>query len=142
MKKIMLIFGIAIFSSVSAQQRDLFDINAHLQKKSAAGKKAAKKLSIPLPFRHHVIITAPSLTRRNLRSYTLPNGDKVIIADLDNMPCVQPDMQRFRVMPAIRPDIRQFRTMPNLSAQFIYFPGYVKADQLPALSRSFYGIME
>lgn len=34
MKKIFLLFGIAAFSAASAQQKDVFDIHKHLQKKN------------------------------------------------------------------------------------------------------------
>ena len=43
MKKVFLVFGIAAFSSASAQQKDVFDINRHirgfLDKKTPSGKE-------------------------------------------------------------------------------------------------------
>ncbi|MEO6613303.1 MAG: hypothetical protein ABIT05_15575 [Chitinophagaceae bacterium] len=142
MKKILLIFGLAAFSAASGQQKDVFDIGQHLRKKQADGKKLAEKKNMALPFLKNFPVVDPYLTSRPSESYTLPNGDKVIISSIDHMPCIQPDMRQFRVMPSVQPDIRRFRTMPNVSAQFTYSPGYVKAGQLPALSRFSYSSME
>jgi len=138
MKRIILVFGIAAFSSASAQQKELFDIGQHIRKKQAEGKKLSEKKNLVLPFHKSFPAVNPYLIGRPPLSYTLPNGDKVIISTIDNMPCVQPDMKQFRVMPSLQPDIRQFRTMPNVSEEFIYFAGFIKAYQLPPLRRSFY----
>ena len=89
MKKAFLFFGIAAFTSASAQQNDLFDIQQHLLKKSADNNKLVKKKNIDLPFIYNPL----QINNSPVDSYTLSNGDKVVILKLDNMPCVQPDMQ-------------------------------------------------
>ena len=121
MKKIFLLFGVAAFSSATAQHNDLFDINKHIQKKRTEGKKAAEKkllLSSIKPFQHY---NSYSTNKANL-SYVLPNGDKVVILGQDNMPCVVPDM-------------RQFQHMPNLANKeqfnFNYSPQKVLPFQIP-----------
>ena len=97
MKKAFLFFGIAAFTSASAQQNDLFDIQQHLLKKSADNNKLVKKKNIDLPFIYNPL----QINNSPVDSYTLSNGDKVVILKLDNMPCVQPDMQQFQRMPNI-----------------------------------------
>jgi hypothetical protein len=129
MKKILLVLGIGAFTTASAQQKDLFDIGQHLKKKRVEGKKMAEKKSLVLPFLKNFPTGDLYLSARAAESYTLPNGDKVVISPIDHMPCVQPDMRQFRVMPSIQPDIRQFRTMPNAGISFNCFPGYIKAGQ-------------
>lgn len=120
MKKIFLLFGIAAFSSASAQQNDLFDIQKQLQKKQAEDKKTVEKNTMLLPFKKPT-------TYGNLYSgkipeeyYTLRNGDKVVTLSLDNMPCVQPDM-------------RQFQNMPNLAydKRFNFAPQRPEPGQIP-----------
>jgi len=101
MKKIFLFFGIAAFSSASAQQNDLFDIQKHLQKKQTEDKKKAKSNSLVLPFNKPIIYTNPSLGNRQQSSYTLPNGDKVVTTSPYNMPCIQPDMRQYQTMPNV-----------------------------------------
>jgi hypothetical protein len=101
MKKVFLLFGIAAFSAASAQQKDLFDIQKHLQEKLDKDKKVAKKNKISFPFSTLFISSTTDFKDNSLSSYFLPNGDKVIILSLDNMPCVQPDMQQFQIMPNV-----------------------------------------
>ena len=99
MKKVFLLFGIAAFSAASAQEKDLFDIQKHLQMKQAEDKKNNTIKLVP-PFLRTVAPTSnfympnkPELT------YTLENGDKVITLGQDNMPCIVPDMSFFKSMP-------------------------------------------
>ncbi len=99
MKKVFVLFGIAAFSGVSAQQKDLFDIQQHLQKKQVEVKKSAEKRTYTLPF-------FKQFNYKNLYSennagsnYTLPNGDVVFTSPIDRMPCVRPNMNNFQVMP-------------------------------------------
>ena len=90
MKKVFLLFGIAAFTTVSAQQNDLFDIQKHLLKKQAEENKR-----VDLPTNKPFVYTPTNLNNNPAESYTLPNGDKVVISSLDNMPVVQPDMRQF-----------------------------------------------
>ena len=120
MKKVFLLFGIAAFSSASAQQNDLFDIQKHIQKKILKDKVKAKK-NTQLVFEN--CFAGPQV--RKLRpnyfpDFILPNGDRVITLPIDNMPCVQPDM-------------RQFQTMPNVvyDTQFNFSPQRPKPGQIP-----------
>jgi len=121
MKKIFLLFGVAAFSSVSAQQNDFFDINKHIQKKRTESKKAAeKKLILPSikPFQHYNTYS----TNKATLPYLLQNGDKVVTLGQDNMPCIVPDM-------------RQFQNMPNMANKeqfnFNYSPQKVLPFQIP-----------
>lgn len=130
MKKLFLLIGIGAFTGVSAQQKDIFDIQGHLQKKL----KQESKIASALP-QQKVMPTLPFCGNRNKLSHILPNGDKVVMLPIDNMPCVQPDMKQFTVTPSLQPDIRQFRTMPNVSriytdAQFTFSPGTIPADKI------------
>ena len=43
MKIVFLLFGIVAFSGASAQQKDLFDIQKHLQKKQQESKSLSKR---------------------------------------------------------------------------------------------------
>ncbi len=98
MKKLFLVFGITAFASASAQQKELFDIQEHLKKKSADNKKAAdRQLLFPLPFKNN--FTYRELIPQTDQFYFLSNGDKVVILGIDNMPCIQPDMRQFQAMP-------------------------------------------
>ena len=121
MKKILLFFGIAAFMSASAQQNDLFDIQKHLLKKSADNNNLVKKKNIDLP-----LINNPLYINNNpVDSYTLSNGDKVVISRLDNMPCVQPDMQQFQRMPNIA-----YQEKFNFSTQQL-LPGQIPNGSKP-----------
>ncbi len=120
MKKVFLLFGIAAFSSASAQQNDVFDIQKHLQKKQAEDKKTIEKKTMILPFKKSTTYSNLHLGYKPEASYTLPNSDKVVTLSLDNMPCVQPDM-------------RQYQTMPNVvyDKQFNFSPQRPKPGQIP-----------
>ncbi len=118
MKKVFLLFGIAAFSTASAQQNDLFDIQKHLQKKQAEEKKNITNGSVVLPFNNPFISIDPYLENKPLASYTLPNGDKVTISCLDNMPCVAPaDMSQFN--------------MPNVSNPQKFFESLALRKKMP-----------
>ena len=112
MKQVFLLFGIAAFSSASAQ-KDLFDIRKHIVTKQAEGKKAAENKRLTLPFNKPFTLVDHSLAYRPERSWTLPNGDRVIISELDNMPCIKPDMNRFRAMPNAGTGQRIYNYYPN-----------------------------
>ena len=100
MKKIFLLLGIAAFSSASAQQKDLFNIQKYLQKKQEESKKLEenKKFVVKIKPVRKQITWAGDV--RQLPSYNLLNGNKVIILSLDHMPCIIPDMKQF-MMPNI-----------------------------------------
>ena len=121
MKKIFLLFGVAAFSSATAQQNDLFDIQKHIQKKQAEGKKAAEKKLLLTTIKSFQNYNTYSNNIAN-RSFLLPNGDKVVSLGQDNMPCVVPDM-------------KQFQNMPNLANKeqfnFNYSPQKVLPFQIP-----------
>ncbi len=126
MKKVLLLFGIAAFTTASAQQNDLFDIQKHLLKKQAEENKLIENKSINLPSIKPFIYNPPPFNNNPVDSYILPNGDKVVISSLDNMPCVQPDM-------------RQFQRMPNLTYKepFNFYPQQILPGQIPNGSKSF-----
>ena len=126
MKKVFLLIGIAAFSSASAQQNDMFDIQKHLQKKQAESKKTDEMNSLVFPFKKHFIPVDPSIGKKPLVSYTLPNGDKVVISRLGDMPCVKPDPS-------------QLYFMPNLaySGEFNFSPQRPKPGQIPNGSKPY-----
>lgn len=126
MKKVFLLFGIAAFTAASAQQNDLFDIQKHLLKKQAEENKLIENKSINLPSIKPFIFNSPPFNNNPVDSYILPNGDKVVISSLDNMPIVVPDM-------------RQFQRMPNIAyqEQFNFSPHQVLPGQIPNGSKSY-----
>jgi hypothetical protein len=126
MKKVFLLFGIAVFSSASAQQKDLFDIGIHLQKKQAESKKAAEKKNMLLPPRNIFNLYIPYTANQSDLSYLLPNGDKVIILGQDNMPCVVPDMSQFQNMPN-----PSFQRSNSSFVPFTKGPGQIPNGALP-----------
>ena len=91
MKMVFLLFGIAAFSGASAQQKDLFDIQKHLQKIQQENKKFVEKMK---PAWKEITYTGQL---QQQRSYILSNGNKVIILPLDHMPCIVPDMKQFMI---------------------------------------------
>ena len=95
MKKIFLVFGIAGFSAAAAQQRELFDIENHLKKKSF--EKKNKPYILPLKIQHSILPNTLMLSH----TYTLANGDKVYTSPAYNMPVIKPDMTPFSIMPTI-----------------------------------------
>jgi hypothetical protein len=98
MKKIFLLFGIAAVSSASAQQKDVFDMNRHIQgvlKNKNSSGTGGKIFEADNIYRNKLSQSQPKL------SHILPIGDKVYILSRDNMPCVVPDMGQFTSMPNI-----------------------------------------
>jgi len=102
MKKIFLVCGVFALYSANAQQKDLFDIEKHLQKKAIENngvklrQQTFDKFRIPDPSPG----TNPIInSHKESLSYKLPNNDSVFILPIDNMPCVVPDMKEFNVMP-------------------------------------------
>lgn len=87
MKKTFLVFGIAAFSSASAQQKDLFDINKHLQKITAEKNFPAYNSNSNAV----TVLTGKDFLQLPQQSYyLLPNGDKFRTLSGDNMPCIIP----------------------------------------------------
>jgi hypothetical protein len=119
MKKIFLLFGLFGCYCGSAQMKDVFDIQKHLEKKSTDHKPLNVMPLIKNQF-------SKNLFKGNkfseLKSYSLLNGDRVIILPIDNMPCVVPDMKQFHTMPEISKN--EMNNLPNLLRQN-YFPGKI-----------------
>lgn len=124
MKKVFLIFSIVAFSSASAQRKELFDIQKHIEKKQLDGKKAAQKNKFSLPAFKKFQFTRPIKTSPSLLSYSLPNGDVVIYGN--------------GTMPCIKPGLSQFQNMPNLSSKgqfnFNFSPHKAQPGQIPNAS--------
>ncbi len=116
MKKIFLLFGVATFSSASAQQKDVFDVNRHIQgllnKNKAAGKSAG-------PVEINTYFLKGSHTSGVNLSHILPNGDKVYLLPQDNMPCVVPGINR--------------NNMPNISLPDKYFETLAFKNNTPGI---------
>lgn len=91
MKKIFLIAGLAAFSFASAQQNNVFDIQKHLQKKQTEERLQKLKEQFipanPSPPTIHLSLYPPQAKL----SQTLPNGNKVYLLPMDNMPCIAPE---------------------------------------------------
>ena len=108
MKKIFLLFGVVTFSFAIAQQKDVFDINRHIQgvlknkSTSSTGQKT---------FKTDKTIIAGLTHSQPKQSYILPNGDKVNVLSGDNMPCVIPEMKQFTIMPNISNPNEYFETL-------------------------------
>jgi len=98
MKKIFLLFGFAAFCSASAQQKDVFDIQKHLDN-MIKDKKIPGAIFKPLQKGDKFSDARFHHTFGQL-SYSLSNGDKVYILSQDNMPCVVPGY-KYVIMPNI-----------------------------------------
>ncbi|MBL0152857.1 MAG: hypothetical protein IPP93_04995 [Chitinophagaceae bacterium] len=100
MKKIFLVLGIAIAGSAMGQQKDLFNVDEYL-----------KKQKIPSYIRpaDTVFVYNPAnpAPKSLLKSFDLPNGNRVSFLPQDNMPCVVPKMEDYSInvqgYPAIQP---------------------------------------
>ena len=109
MKKVFLLFGIAAFSSASAQQKQVFDINKHLQ--DLLDKKNTSQLIVKPSGSNKYFVAGSSQPGFKL-SAILPDGDKVYLLPPDNMPCIVPDMKQFTAMPDISNPNEYFETLP------------------------------
>ncbi len=117
MKNILLVICVVTFTSAQAQ----FDINEHLKKKQTERtKKIEQKIpSTLLPKKNQFkSLTLPTQSI----TFTLNNGDKVLINPQYNMPVVVTD-------------IRQFKTMHNAGEDYFaknfYVPGQQKYNVIP-----------
>jgi len=102
MKTIFLVFGLFGCYAVSAQQKDLFDIEKHLHKKSIEKKGTKHRLLQPDNFNNYKSVPEKNPANKSytgVLSHTLPNGDKLYSLPTDNMPCVVPDMNQYKIMP-------------------------------------------
>ena len=106
MKKIFLVLGLTgICSTAFSQQEDFFNVQKHLQNKAKQDKKAG---NMPV-VRYLTLSLQKTVTfSKPVFSHFLPNGDIVYFLPVDNMPCVSPDMTRYRAMPNADNDIRMF----------------------------------
>lgn len=137
MRSILLLISVVAFTSASAQ----FDINDHLKKKQeerskegAKNKMREQKIFKPICDGSGWGKAKPSNSLPKINqfkslslptqsiTFTLNNGDKVIINPQYNMPVVVTD-------------IRQFKTMPNAGndyfAKNFYVPGQRKYNDIP-----------
>ena len=106
MKKLFLVLGLSGFCATAfSQQGELFNAREHLQKKTNPDKKKGNNpivRTLPSPLQKTGLLSKPIL------SHILPNGDRIYILPVDNMPCVSPDMTRYRSMPNADDDINRF----------------------------------
>ena len=100
MKKIFLLLGITSCYAAASQQKDVFDINRHIQELQRKNIPLQGKIKSPVPeikyFSLNNIFTAPV----GKYSHSLSNGDKVYTLTIDNMPCVVPGITN-NIMPNI-----------------------------------------
>ncbi len=102
MKRILLLLGLIGGYAVAAQQKDLFDIEKHLQKKSIERTGKNHRLLLPDNFNNYKSVPEKDPVNKSytgVLSHTLPNGDKLYSLPTDNMPCVVPDMNLYNIMP-------------------------------------------
>ena len=95
-------FGLFGCYAVSAQQKDLFDIEIYLQKKAAEKSGTNYRLLLPDNFNDYRSVLKKDPVNKIYKcflSHTLPNGDKLYSLPTDNMPCVVPDMNLYTIMP-------------------------------------------
>lgn len=91
MKKLPVFLALSCISIAgAAQQKDFFDIQKYLQKKSKESKPASKPLVLLKPSFQHFVTLGEF-------SHSLPNGDKVYILPQDNMPCITSKINRFDI---------------------------------------------
>jgi len=107
MKKIFLLFGMAAFCSASAQQKEVFDIQKHLDnmikdKKIPGG--VFKPFNKPTPITNYWYYPNDQKL-----SYISPNGDKIYILSQDNMPCVVPGYTQ-NIMPNVSDPDKYFES--------------------------------
>jgi hypothetical protein len=114
MKKVFLLFGVAAFSSASAQQKDLFDVNRHIQGLLNYNKITEKSIT-PLEINTY-FLNGSQTPGVNLFSI-LPNGAKVYLLPQDNMPCVLPGITQ--------------NNMPNISNPDKYFEALALTNNTP-----------
>ncbi len=90
MKKIFLVLGITFAGSVMGQQKDLFNADEYLKK---------HKLPSYIRPADSVFIYNPSIPapKSLLKSFDLPNGNRVCFLPQDNMPCVVPTMEDYSI---------------------------------------------
>ena len=86
----------------TAQQKDVFDIQRHLDKISK-DKKLPGAVFIPFNKTRPFINCGFPLYSQEI-SHILPNGDKVYTLSQDNMPCIVPDMRQFNMPNSSDPD--------------------------------------
>lgn len=115
MKKVFVLFGIAAFSTASAQQKDVFDIMKHLDK-MVKDKKFPQAIIKP-PSKNYPFINHLSQRPAPELSHILANGDKVFILSQDNMPCVVPGSTN--------------TNMPNIADPNRYFDSPLFRKNLP-----------
>jgi hypothetical protein len=115
MKKVFLLFGIAAFTSASAQQKDVFDIQKHLDK-IVKDKKFPGAVTNPFS-KSNFLLHHGALPQVQELLHVLSNGDNVYTLSQDNMPCVVPGMSQFN--------------MPNISNPGEYFESLQFKQHLP-----------
>jgi hypothetical protein len=102
MKKILLVIAVFSFGLIHAQQKDVFDIQKYLEKKSADDKNAI----INSPY-----VLKPLAGTNNQTVWFVENGNTVTILPQDNMPCIVPDMSQYN-MPVVKATIQPYN-IPN-----------------------------
>lgn len=86
--------GLSVYAS--AQQKDFFDIQKYLQHKSKSKKEIIKKIDRNSFIGSFSVAPAQTPLNSGSISHSLPNGDKVVLLSIDNMPCVVTDMKKFQ----------------------------------------------
>ena len=117
MKKVFLFFGIAALTGAAAQNKDLLDINKHLEKK--INLTNGKGL-----FTQKMHKTSGIEINKSVQVFTLPNGDRVLSSPKYNMPVVIPGNSYVynmptRFVPSYRDSLSKLPgRIPNGSIEF------------------------
>lgn len=116
MKKLLFFLVSSLcFCSMYAQEKAMpFDPKTYLeQKKSNINSIQEWSLKNKVTDEQYKKFMAPSFSitiNGTADTYNLPNGNKVMILQQDNMPCIVPDMNPFN-MPVLKVEVPN--TMPN-----------------------------
>jgi hypothetical protein len=104
MKKLPLLLTLTCFTIAdSAQQKDFFDVQKYLQKKTKESKSAPKPFVFSKPsFQNFQSLQQQGMISESKLSHALANGDKVYTLLQDNMPCVTTEINRFDISNAYK----------------------------------------
>lgn len=115
MKKLVLFLSaVSIFTFIHAQQTITPNIQDLIQKRLK--KEQDQKLRELNPFLRKAdryIVTLPNVTPEAQLQQTLADGSKVYALPQDNMPCVEPDMNKYNNMPNLAIQKRHQLVLPD-----------------------------
>lgn len=99
MKKILFFAGIVAFSFVSAQKNDSLDIQKLLQNRWKQEQQNKLREQNPLLKKVEIKTFSLPVSPQARLSHKLSDGSNVYLLPQDNMPCLEPDMNKYNNMP-------------------------------------------